>query len=280
MGTSLANFSQAGYSHRPSPSIWGDCPGYRLNEQGNGVYAFEDFLAEIAQTTTVDSLAVGSGVLAYKGNVDTEIASVADHLYGAIYMETDTTAGDAGALVSRVFGKIVKNSGNRLWFEARVAPGDVDDDMGTFIGLVEEDGADETVIDANPADNDATADVTLIGFYQNNGDPDAYDVLVKNDTDDAVVAVDDATNASALGDDGASLTDNTFWKLGIRFDGRETIHFYVNGVEVGKYVVDSTVDQTNELAAIVAVRTGDGAAELLKVDWVRYAYHELNYHGE
>lgn len=278
---SIVGYDNPGAAAQPSPSIWGDCPNTILNDKGLGVFFHEDFQANYAITTTTDSAPIGQGVLSYKGDTDTSITSVADTPTGIVDIETNTTAADAGALVSNAFAKIVKNSGNKLWFEARVAPGDVDDDMGTFIGLVEEDGADEDVIADDPADNDATADVTLIGFFQSNNDPDAYDILNKKDTGDATVVLNDSTNATGIpSDDRASLVDGVgatgvgFHKLGIRFDGRTTLQFFVDGYKVAEKTVDSTVDQSNRLAGIVAVKTGDGAAEKIFVDWVRMAYQE------
>lgn len=277
----IVDFSKAGEAAQPSPSIWGDCPNSILNDKGLGVFVREDFQAPMAITTTVDSAPIGRGDFSYKGDTDTSITSVADTPGGIVDIETHTTAADAGALVANAFAKIVKNSGKKVWFEARVAPGDVDDDMGTFIGLVEEDGADEDVIADDPADNDSTADVTLLGFFQNNADADAYNILTKNDTDDAVEVLADATNATGIpSDDRESLKDGVaatgvgFHKLGIYFGGRDKIKFYVDGYHVATADVDSNIDQTNRLAPIVAVKTGDAADEKIFCDWAQAAYQE------
>lgn len=269
------NYANAGESNRPSPSLWRDCPKTLLNDLGLGVFAHEDFLAEQSNATPADGSLVGTGVLAFKGDTDTSIGPVADHRYGAIELETDSTAGDAGALVSRVFGRIVRNSGQKLWFEAYVAPGDVDDDMGTFVGLVEEDGADHDIIADDPATNASLATESLIGYFQNNADADAYNAVYRKDDGDVVEVLDDVTNATAIdSDDRASLTDLGYVKLGIRFGGRDKLEFYVNGVKVAEQDVDSTIDQSADVAAIVALKTGDAAAEKLQCGWVRYAFQE------
>jgi hypothetical protein len=279
--TAIIDVSRAGESDKPSPSIWGDCPCTILNDKGLGVFVHEDFQAPISIATPTDSAPIGGGAFSFKGDTDTSLTSVADTPGGIIDMETNTTAADAGVIVGNAFAKIVKNSGKKVWFETRVAPGDVDDDMGTFAGLVEEDGADEDVIADDPADNDATADVTLIGYLQSNDDPDAYDALTKNDTSDAVLVKNDVTNATGIpSDDRASLVNGVaatgagFHKLGIYFGGRDVIEFYVDGYKVATADVDSNIDQDNWLAPIVAVKTGDTAAEKIFVDWIRAAYQE------
>lgn len=281
MTVGIIGYDNPGDAAQPSPAIWGDCPNTILNDKGLGVFLHEDFQSPLAITTTTDSAPVASGAFSYKGDTDTSITSVADTPTGIVDIETDTTAGDAGTLVGNAFAKVVKNSGNKVWFEARVAPGDVDDDMGTFVGLVEEDGADEDVIADDPATNASVVGESLIGFFQNNADPDAYNAIYRKDADTVVEVLADVTNATALDEsDRASLVDGVastgagFHKYGIYFNGRTTLSFFVDGVKVATQEVDSTVDQSKFYAPIVAVKTGDTAAEKIFVDWVRAAYQE------
>lgn len=275
MTAGLIGFDDQGPAAKPSPSIWKDCRNTLLNDLGLGVYAHEDFLAEQTNATPADGTLVGTGVLAFKGDADTSLGPVADHRYGAIELETDTTAGDGGALVSRVFGRIRKNSGERLWAEAYLAPGDVDDDMGTFFGLVEEDGATHDVIADDPATAASVADQSLIGFFQNNADPDAYAIVKRIAGGSAATIASDVTNATGIpSDERFSLTDLGYLKLGIRFDGKDTITFFVNGYKVATQTVDSTIDQSQDYALVIAVKTGDTAAEKIQVGWVRYAFQQ------
>jgi len=280
---SIIGYDNPGDADKPSPAIWGDCPNTILNDKGLGVFVHEDFQSPLAISTTTDSAPVAGGAFSYKGDTDTSITSVADTPTGIVDIETDSTAADAGCLVANAFAKIVKNSGNKVWFEARVAPGDVDDDMGTFIGFVEEDGADEDVIADDPATNASVVGQSLIGFFQNNADPDAYNAIYRKDADTVVEVLADVTNATALpADDRASLVDGVaatgvgFHKLGIKFDGRDKLLFFVDGVHVATQTVDSTLDQSKFLSPIVAVKTGDGAAEKIFVDFVRAAYQTSN----
>lgn len=281
MAFGIVGYDNPGDANQLSPNIWADCPMEELNSKSLGVFVYEDFQAQYAITTTVDSAPIGRGGFSYKGDTDTSITSVADTHNGIVDIETNTTAADAGVLVANAFAKIEKDSGKKIWFEARVAPGDVDDDMGTFIGLVEEDGADEDVIADDPATNASTAAVTLTGFFQNNADPNAYNIINKNETATVEQILADATNATAIPSasrasliDGVGTTEAGFHKLGIRFDGLETVQYFVDGYLVATNTVDSTVDTTNFLAPIVAVKTGDSAAEKIFVDFVACGYQE------
>lgn len=276
---SIIGYDNAGDATKPSPAIWGDCPNTILNDKGIGVFVREDFQTHLAITNPQDSNGIGAGGFSYKGDTDTSITSTADSPSGIVAVETDTTAGDAGSFVSNAFARIVLNSGNKVWFEARVAPGDVDDDMGVFVGFVEEDGADEDVIADDPATNASLIGESLIGFFQNNADPDAFNAVYRKDAGTVVEVLADVTNATALplADrtslvDGVPSTGAGFHKLGLKFDGRDKLQFFVDGVHVATQTVDSTIDQAKYLAPIAAVKTGDAAAETLFVDFVQAAY--------
>jgi len=273
----IIGFDQIGDADKPSPSIWGNCPNTLLNDKGLGTFVRENFNVPFLSATPADTSPVGA--LTFKGDTDTSLTTTTGTPTGIIDIETDTTAGDAGVLVTNAFGRIVKHSGEKLWFEARVAPGDVDDDMGTFIGLCQESIADEDIIADDPATNASTANGTLIGFFQNNADPNAYNALNKKTTGTAVEVLADVTNATAIPlasraslIDGVAATGAGFHKLGLYFDGNATLKFYVDGYHVATQAVDTTVDQSNYLSAIVAVKTGDAAAEKIFCDWFQYGY--------
>lgn len=283
MSAGLIGFSQPGEADQPSPSIWGDCPKTLLNDKGLGRYVHEDFLGTYAITTPDATQPIGTGAFTFVGDSDTSITSVADCPSGIVDMETDTTDEDQGYLVSQAFAKIVRNSGKKVWFEARVAPGDVDDDCGTFVGLTEEDGMVADFIEADPTNYLATLDAaTAIGYFQGKTTVgDQYDLMNKKTSGTAVRLLADVTNADAIPSasqasliDGVGATGAGFHKLGIKFDGRETLHYYVDGYRVATDDVDSTVDQSNYLGAIVGIKTGDGAAEKIFIDWIRFAYQE------
>lgn len=269
---STVGYDNVGVAEFPMPALWRDCPKSRLNDEFKGYYFFERFSAFTPLTTTVLSGTV-SDHIRYRGDLDTELAIIDDFRYGGVRMETDATAADAGSLVTSPLGSIVRNSGKKMWFEARVAPGDVDDDMGTFVGLVELDGANHDVIADDPATDASVADQSLIGFFQNNANPDAYNIIYRKAGSAPVTVATDVTNSGKIPvEERSSLTDGGFHRLGIRFDGRETVEFYVNGYRVATLDVTSLVDQSQDYCGIVAVKTGDGAAELLDTAYMAAAF--------
>ena len=270
---SIVGYDDPGIATFPMPIIWKDCPNDLLNSESKGMHFFERFMGFTPLTTTVSPGTMGQ-FLTFNGDTDTEVAVIDNSRYGGVRMETNTTEDDAGALVSRPFGRIVENSGNKLWFEARVAPGDVDAALGIFVGLVELDGANSELIIDTQLTNDSLDDQSYLGFFQNNGDDDAFAIVTQVAGSAGILVLADATNGTGIpSDDRASLTDGTFFRLGIRFDGIETVSFFVNGHKVATAAV-STLDQTQDMCAIVAIKTAAGAAELVDVSYIRAAFQE------
>lgn len=270
---SVINYDNPGSATFPMPALWKDCRLETLNDQGLGWYFFDRFQSFTPLSTQVDMQRMSEHTR-FTGDLDCVTTVIDDGRYGGLNLATNTTAGDGGAIVTRPLGNMVKNSGNKLWFETRVAPGDVDDDMGTFFGLVELDGANHDIIADDPAADTSVADQSLIGFYQNNANPDAFNIVTKIAGETLVTVATDVTNATAIpAESRASLTDGTFHRLGIRFDGRETVEFYVNGYKVATANV-STVDQTQDYCGIDAVKTGDAAAESVAISYMRAAFQE------
>jgi len=278
------NFSQAGETGQPSPSIWADCPKTLLNDLGLGFYADVQFqgapTGTLAAALDVNQTAFGAGALKIDADTDTVLTQVAGKRGGALRIETDGDDNDAAALYSQPFGRIVKNSGQKLWFEAIVAQPDVSEDYGVFVGLAEEDAVDGTtatardVISDNAASNAVVAE-SVLGFIRDNGDVDAYDLILKKDAGTAANPATDVTNATAIASDNrASLTDGAEFKLGIRFDGRDKLQYFVDGIKVTEDTVDSTIDQSHDYCAVIGIKTGTGAAEQVDVRRVRFAFQE------
>ena len=253
---------------RPSPSVWRDCPHTILNDLSQGIYIFNDFLAvEPAAAATV-ATNLGPN-LSFVGDTDTVISQLAGQVGGYVDLETDADDNDGGSIISEPFGKIVRNSGNKLWFETIVRLGDVTGDQGFFVGLVEEAGASQDVVADNAA---ALIGESLVGFASFTADPNALAAVYKKDAGTLVTVASDVTNSVALElADRASLVNDTDVKLGIRFNGRTALEFYVNGVKVATQEVDATVDQSKNLCAILALKTGAGAAESFASGWVKAA---------
>ena len=271
---SVVNFSQIGEANRPSPSVWADCPNTLLEDLGLGYFGHAEFLSA---PTGVLAAALDATMVEFEGgfklsaDTDTVLAMKAAEVGGYLDLETDADDNDAAAIYSQPLGKIVKNSGNKLWFEARLELGAIGD-QGVFVGLVEEAGATLDVL-ANDVAADGVVTESLIGFLCDLGDTNAFDIVYRKGAGAVVTVLADVTNSVAIPPASrASLVADTEVKLGIRFDGRDRIYFYVNGYKVASKEIDSTFDQTTDMCAIVGLKTGAAAAQSIAVDWIRYGY--------
>lgn len=273
MGGSTTNFSQAGESNRPSPSIWADCPNTLLNDLGLGYFYHNDFLGGpvTATVTAASAIIPGMSILA---DAATVASYVAGRVGGFLDIETDGDDNDAFTAHTEPLGTITRNSGKKFWFEARVELGDVAMDGGFFVGLVEEAGATLELVADDAA---ALIGESYVGFRVLADDPDAVDAVYKKDAGTEVEVLADVTNATAIATaDRASLVNDTAVKLGIKFDGRTTLSFYVNGIKVASQDVDSTIDQTKNYAAAVSIKTGAAAAESFAMDFFRVAHQDIS----
>jgi len=283
---STVNFGEPGQLDQVSPSIWKDCPNALLNELGLGFYADVTFQGAptgvLAAALDITMVSFGGGALKLDADTDTVLTQRADIRGGALLIETDGDDNDAAALFSQPFGRIVRNSGQKLWFEVIAAPGDVDADMGTFLGLVEADAVDSTTTTARDVLSDNVTggllvDESMIGFLHDNGNDDAYDLVYSKDAGATVTVLADVTNAAAItaaGGTVASLADGVFHKYGLKFDGRQTITVFVDGHKVAAVDVDSTFDQAKDLCVVLGIKTGAAAVEQLSVKRVRWAFQE------
>lgn len=62
-----------------------------------------------------------------------------------------------------------------------------------------------------------------------------------------------------------------FVKLGLRFDGQQTMYFYVNGIQVAKLTISSLMDVTNDFGGVIQIMAGTAAANTLNVGFMRTA---------
>ena len=271
MAGSIVGFSQASDGNKPSAVIWADCPNSLLNDKSLGYYYFQDFLGGAVSAATLASLNIVPG-MSFDGDTDTVTAYKASELGGYLDTETDADDNDAFAFHTEPLGTITRNSGKKLWFEARFELGDVTMDGACFLGLVEEAGASRDVIADDCA---ALIGESYIGFRVFTNNPDALDIAYKKDGGTEVEVLADATNATAIASgDRANLVNDTEVKIGIRFDGRDTLRFFINGIQVATQDVDTTIDQSKNYVAIFALKTGTGAAESIALDWLRVAVQD------
>lgn len=269
-------YRQAGKAAFPSPSIWADCPISELIAgRSNGVFFHENFLGGTASAAATGAMGgVGTGLFGLgDSDTDTVLAHKAAEEGGYQDIETDADDNDAAIIHNEPFCKIVRNSGNKVWLEARLELGSAAADQGFFFGLGEELCQTVDVIADNVAD---LITETLMGFRTFALEA-ALDFILQKDASAETEIVTDVTNSALLAAP-AVLTTDTEMKLGLRFDGKQTISVYVNGVNLYDWTLDATYyDPTKSLCVVIALKTGaNTVAVSMAIDWVRAAYEVIS----
>jgi len=254
--------------------LWKDCPQDALTRDGTGYFIHADFLGAPLVTSTITSALLGRLSVApgfsIDGDDDTVITMKTAELGGYIDLETDGDDNDAVAIFTEPFGRVEIGSGKKLWLEARFEIGAVAD-QGLFFGLVEDAGASRDVVADNAG---ALIGESLIGFQILADDTNGVDAVFKLNAGTAVEMRSDITNLNTP----AALTAfavaaDTEFKLGLKFDGDESIELYVNGVKVFVYTITPATFPVNvNMGAIFALKTGSAAAQSVAIDWIRGAY--------
>lgn len=272
-----ADFSQAGNAAAPSPSIWKDCAGRVLEDQGLGYYFHEDFYA--GTTNFADGVGVGGQAgLEIDADTGTTIAK-ASGAGGILANVVSNTDNNASALFAYPFGPLTLNSGRKMWAEARFNIGTLGDgDYGFFFGFAAEAVLNRDVVADDVASVAAgLANDSLYGFTIQKDNVGKVYAVVKKDTTAVQTVFSDVTNNAALGTAGVfTITSGTFLKLGMRFDGKKTLRFFVNGVEIGHYTLLSTDVGTDNLGPIFCFKTGTTTARTFNIDWIRAALQTRN----
>jgi hypothetical protein len=280
MSAGVIGASAIGEVDQPSPSIWGDCPNTLLPDKGLGYFVHQDFLGDYS-TPAATTTAPGIGTVTGTGT--SVFGNAASATYGAnvLSMATGATDNNNTGVVGEELGTIVRNSGKKLWFEARVALAALGD-AALFVGLSTRAGANTatTGVLGNDPSNSAVATtqaVTTIGFLsvQAASAIATLNARYTKTTGTAVTVATNVTQSVAIPvADRANVVAATFVKLGIRFDGGKYLYFYVNGYRVGKQEVDSTIDQTALYTPVIAAKAGAAVAVTTLIDFVRYGYQK------
>jgi len=267
---SIQEYGRAGEAAAPSPSIWKDFPAAQaMKTPGRYIHIWDDFEGNF---TADDVQNVGSNQWLVAGtNPDTAI--VADEV-SVVNLSGSGAGNDECVIGSGVVQNelIKKNSGLRCWLEARVKMDDVSADVSFLFGL----GAVELIaadfIDNEGATRNDTADYDFIGFHTDNDGSNQGDMetCYNQSGDGSLTAVQAAVRSF-----GATTTyDDTYMKLGLRFDGKQTVTFYLDGVQLGTQldIDDLTSDKLDApLCVILGIKDFAGGTDDLKVDWIRYA---------
>ena len=272
MTAGIIGYDNPGDNDQPSPAVWQDCRNTLLPDLGLGYYRHVENLAPVADViAAAEQRPVIEGAFAVDADDNTVFSAKAGEVGGYQDIETDGDDNDAYALFTEPLGKIIKGSGQRAWAEVRLELGAIAD-QGVFFGLVEEAGASRDVV---ADDAGALIGESLIGFQILADDTDGVDAVYRKDADAVVEVAATVNNSVALPvADRADLAADTEFKLGLRYDGRDTLYWYFNGVQVATQTVDTTVDQSKDYAVVLAHKTGTAAAQSVAVDFIRYAFQK------
>ncbi len=258
-------YRTAGPAELPSPSIWADCNRSDIQDMGTGYWFHEDFLGGVVADTSVDGFQF----------FGTSATAAGTNAFGGILQlgATGGTDNDEGYIAKEPFCETVLNSGNSWWFEVKMAPVTMSaTDSGGVVGLGE---AAFLVDDAIAINCDGLITESFVGFRWLDVDTDSIDAIYQLDDGAEVSILADVTEAAALGDDAAALTSGLFHKYGMRFDGKETLFTYVDGVEVAQTKMTTAFPLGVDLGLIIGCKTGDTAAQSMYVAWGRGAF-EIN----
>lgn len=236
----------------PSQAIWADCPIREIHEDPCVGYGFfDDFIGVQlpgTQTTeigwmgrykvfatasgyvkadeTFDSAERGGGILAFNADTENNTASLA-----------------VEAEAFRMSG--VKSTGNKLWFEARVAVDSiVTDGVGFMLGLAETQlWTLATGVPFSGGADAITNSASFIGFHYPEDDTSTMDTVYS----------DRATSFTKVKDAGVTgFAADTFMKVGMVYDPTnltDTIKFFVNGVQLPDTISSETLTGLTNLDA-------------------------------
>ena len=262
---SVQSYGIAGDANVTSPLIWKDCPmGAIIKDPSRYIHIWDDF-------DKVDSSLSAAG--AYGGwlvkGTNSVVAALADENNGVITVGGGGTAHDDAYLHSNALYDLTMNNNKRFWFELRVNLADADFDGGLIAGLAQYSAcAADLIVDECEAIVTTKDFIGFMGFSASSlmGDMEA---IYQQEADAAHTDVDTSV---------ATLADDTYVKLGMRFDGKKTVTFYVNGAVAATLDIDdlSSNSFTNKLAVVFGIKdTGGSAADLSQVDWVRFACEKI-----
>ena len=238
-------------------SIWELIPLLASMDPAVAIQFFDDFLSLPIDDTT-------GNPSAYKWVSDTATGAITlPKLAGGVVAvacggvdnnETYIQLGGAGLDTPAPFA-ITDNSNKPLAFQARVKAVEHADE-GIFVGLAEEGSAAANFLTDNSG---VIADKDFVGFNLLTATPAAWNATWKK----AGQAVQAITGVAVNADDW-----HTFAFI---FDGVHTIYFWIDGVLHATTALSSaaTFPSGERLAPIIAVKTGEGVAKSVQVDYIK-----------
>lgn len=253
---SVVKYELAGNAESLSPSIWADLPTVQKAAcPADYIEVYDDFTKG---GVVADTSVPGWNVVGTNADVD----QVADVTGGQVILEGSGADNDSSFLTSADLYLLTRNSGKRFWFEARVKLEAATGDFAAFVGLIESVGATAELI----ADNGGSLiDEDYVGFFADTNSTDIQPWnLAINQGGSGNFPVNVVANALAV--------SASFVKLGMKFDGKSTVEFYVNGAKVATYDIGSLDNDTmaHEFAVAFGVKDGGANTLGLTADWVRF----------
>ncbi len=225
-------FRDSSFSPAPGKSLWEDCPLLaHLQDPSVGHLYYNDFHSFTAADWTITTTETGGGSA-------TEV--ITDEAGGVLLVTNDD--GDDESDEFQLVGEAYQLAqGKPLWLEGKFKLSDVDD-SDFFFGLT-------------------TVDTTLIDGTQDG-------VWFQSDDGDANLDYHaDKDTTESTGDTGIDLSDNTYVRLGITWDGVGTVNFWVDGVIVSSATANIIDDELVRIS--FAVQNGSGSARTLSCDYIK-----------
>ncbi len=250
----------------PSGLIWNDCPWSSIKSGREPGFAFEDDFESLNASTT----AKAARWLIVQEASGATFAMIDTILGGVVQIDGGATDNDQILMgLSNAGGafKVVRDSGAKMWFEARIAT-DIITASSMMIGLINAvdvamDLMADTQTDAAILD---TSEPDFLGFIES-GDSTAAGL-------DAIYMDQATTNAHIIHKaDAQTLVAATYYKLGMYFDGGTIFRFFVDNVQQGDDLDPNSAEfpDGEELTIVFAAKNAAGTAKKLSIDWVRAA---------
>jgi hypothetical protein len=236
--------------------FWSGCPSLADPDASHYFYYFEDFIGNTLFPTSSGAAGGWKSV----GDATYDVLAAAGSIGGQVQLAPEAGSNNEvyfqlGTLGTETYIEYVQNSGKKSWVEFRCAMSSITNAANILVGLAEEGAAAANFI--ADAGNDI-ADKDVVGFVVWEGDPDAIDCIHQK-------------SGGAFADPGKAGVPvaNTFFTLGLYFDGITTLTYYFNGSAVATANLGTATFPTDEeLSPIIALKQG-ASAIALNIDWIK-----------
>ena len=244
-----------------SPDVWADCPvldilldpsvGWHHYETWTGAtHSYTSTGAANGYNTYFESAGDGAVVTA-------EITSLTDGILRPLAVTSDEVEDDEAVIqwldqTSVCF--MIDEGEPKMWFEACIKTNLIAL-QSLFVGIAEQGSPASKILD-----DDGT------GFAKDN-----IGFHVLQGASSTLIAGHGAANPTSLGT-AQTLVKNTYYNLGMKFDGDDTMSFYINGVE--KYSVSTGATDFpdgEDMAQCFGIKTHESVSKILSVGWWRGA---------